>query len=47
MQLVLAKLLFTFDIGSTKGKQLQWEDLRTILLVEKKPIEITLKKRPS
>ncbi|KAF2650406.1 cytochrome P450 [Lophiostoma macrostomum CBS 122681] len=45
LQLILVRLLWAFDIGATEGKQLRWEDLRTFLLVEKLPIEVTIKKR--
>lgn len=45
MQLILARLLWAFDIEAAEGKQLRWEDLRTFLLVEKLPINILLKRR--
>ncbi|KAF2113821.1 isotrichodermin C-15 hydroxylase [Lophiotrema nucula] len=45
MQLVLAKLLWNFDISVADGEPLRWEDLRTFLLVEKKPIRILFKKK--
>lgn len=37
MRLIMAKLLWNFDFKSVPGKLLKWEDLRTFLLVEKKP----------
>ncbi|KAI0199683.1 cytochrome P450 [Astrocystis sublimbata] len=40
MRLILAKLLWTFDFTAVKGKTLVWEQLRTFLLVEKKPIMV-------
>jgi cytochrome P450 len=40
MRLILAKLLFEFDFRYIHGKQLQWEELRTFLLVEKRPLEV-------
>ncbi|KAF2203657.1 cytochrome P450 [Delitschia confertaspora ATCC 74209] len=45
MRLILGKLLWTFDVEAVKGKELKWEDLRTFLLVEKKPIDIRLRLR--
>lgn len=44
MRLVVAKLVWTFDVEST-GKSLKWDELRTFLLVEKKPLELRLKVR--
>ncbi|KAJ2989383.1 hypothetical protein NUW58_g3496 [Xylaria curta] len=38
MRLVLAKLLWRFDFQAVPGRELKWEQLRTFLLVEKKPI---------
>ncbi|KAI5866411.1 putative cytochrome P450 [Durotheca rogersii] len=45
MRLVLAKLLWTFDFSAAEGTQLRWEDLRTFLLVEKRPIEVRIELR--
>ncbi|KAK3317945.1 cytochrome P450 [Apodospora peruviana] len=47
MRLIMAKLLWNFDFAAPedKGKWLNWEDLRTFLLVEKRPINVTLKLR--
>ncbi|KAL1987414.1 hypothetical protein VTN96DRAFT_3796 [Rasamsonia emersonii] len=45
MRLVLAKLLWTFDFEAIEGKKLKWEELRTFLLVEKKPLEMWMKLR--
>lgn len=42
---MLAKLLWTFDFEATEGKKLKWEELRTFLLVEKKPLEVRMKLR--
>lgn len=44
MRLIIAKLVWTFDIETT-GKSLQWSDLRTFLLIEKKPLEVRLEIR--
>ncbi|KAJ5107780.1 cytochrome P450 [Penicillium angulare] len=43
MQLILAGLLLSFDIEAVENKRLQWEDLRTFLLVEKRPLELRLR----
>jgi len=47
MRLVLAKMLWTFDVAAPveKEKRLRWEDLRTFLLVEKKPVLVRMKVR--
>lgn len=47
MRLVLAKLLWNFEFTphSDASKRLQWEDLRTFLLVEKRPIYVGLRLR--
>lgn len=41
MRLIMAKLLWTFDL-SVGPETVKWEDLRTFLLVEKKPIEVKI-----
>lgn len=45
MRLILVKLLYTFDIAAIEGERVDWEDLRTFLLVEKKPIKFRLQLR--
>ncbi|KAI0483386.1 putative cytochrome P450 [Xylariaceae sp. FL0804] len=47
MRLILAKLLWHFDFEAAEGKALRWEELRTFLLVEKKPIMVKLASRAS
>ena len=47
MQLILAKLFWGFDMCAAEGKELRWEDLRTFLLVEKRPIPVVLRARGS
>ncbi|KAI0142977.1 cytochrome P450 [Xylariaceae sp. FL1272] len=42
MRLILAKLIWHFDFKAVQGKQLVWEQLRTFLLVEKKPIMVSM-----
>ncbi|CAG9982787.1 unnamed protein product [Clonostachys byssicola] len=44
MRLILASLVWTFEFQPA-GQQLRWEDLRTFLLVEKKPINVRMKLR--
>ncbi|KAK6813703.1 hypothetical protein RU639_010291 [Aspergillus parasiticus] len=43
MRLILAKLLASFDFEAVDGKRLQWEELRTFLLVEKQPLEVRVR----
>ncbi|XXH00551.1 hypothetical protein Hte_006899 [Hypoxylon texense] len=45
MRLTLSKLLWSLDFEAVEGKILKWEDLRTFLLVEKKPIQVRMKIR--
>jgi len=45
MRLVLAKLLWRFDVRAGPGEALEWEQLRTFLLVEKKPIVVRMEAR--
>ncbi|KAI0022362.1 cytochrome P450 [Xylariomycetidae sp. FL0641] len=45
MRLVLAKLLWRFDFQAVEGSRLRWEDLRTFLLVEKKPVYVKMGQR--
>lgn len=45
MRLVLAYLIWEFDIGPGLGPWLRWESLRTFLLVEKKPLLLQLNSR--
>lgn len=44
MRLIIAKLVWTFDVEST-GTSPKWADLRTFLLVEKKPLELRIRMR--
>ncbi|KAF2790391.1 cytochrome P450 [Melanomma pulvis-pyrius CBS 109.77] len=47
MRLILSKLLWNFDFESIEGKTFKWEELRTFLLVEKKPMEVRINVRPA
>ncbi|KAL5048957.1 hypothetical protein BDW71DRAFT_213171 [Aspergillus fruticulosus] len=42
MRLILAKLVWMFDFGAIDGQRVRWEDLRTYLLVEKRPINVRI-----
>ncbi|ROV90813.1 hypothetical protein VPNG_09856 [Cytospora leucostoma] len=45
MRLIMAKLVWNFDFKSVPGKLLRWEDLRTFLFVEKKPVFVNVRLR--
>ncbi|KAK4451390.1 cytochrome P450 [Podospora aff. communis PSN243] len=46
MRLVMAKLLWTFDLSAPeKSKRVIWEDMRTFLLIEKVPLVAVVKAR--
>jgi cytochrome P450 len=45
MRIILSKILFTFDVEAVAGKSYPWEELRTFLLVEKRPVYVSLKLR--
>lgn len=45
MRLIMAKLIWNFDLSLVPDKRLRWEDLRTFLLVEKKPVVVNLSLR--
>ncbi|DAA75509.1 TPA_exp: putative Cytochrome P450 monooxygenase [Trichophyton benhamiae CBS 112371] len=45
LRLILARLVWAFDFEAVEGKKLRWEELRTFLLVEKKPIQVRIKRR--
>lgn len=42
MRLILANLVWNFDMKVVTDKRLRWEDLRTFLLVEKKPVVVNM-----
>ncbi|KAH8678803.1 cytochrome P450 [Tricladium varicosporioides] len=44
MRLVLARLLWRFDVQSV-GEPLKWDELRTFLITEKRPIMVSLMER--
>jgi hypothetical protein len=45
MRLILAKLIWAFDFSALEGQSVRWEDLRTYLLVERKPINVGIRVR--
>jgi cytochrome P450 len=45
LRIVLATLLFQFEIDVVPGKLLVWEDFGTFIVVEKVPIFINIKSR--
>ncbi|KAF3482729.1 benzoate 4-monooxygenase cytochrome P450 [Arthroderma uncinatum] len=45
LRLILARLVWAFDFEAAGEKKLKWEELRTFLLVEKKPIDVRIKRR--
>ncbi|KAL4747482.1 hypothetical protein BDW72DRAFT_209612 [Aspergillus terricola var. indicus] len=45
MRLILAKLIWMFDFGAIDDQCVRWEDLRTYLLVERKPINVRISLR--
>ena len=46
MRLILARLLTSFDFQAVNRRELQWEGLRTFLLVEKLPLEVRVRLAP-
>ena len=45
MRICLAKLLWAFDFEVDEGKGLDWTTLKTLMIVQKQPIEIRVKLR--
>ena len=45
MRIVLARLLWAFDIADEEGKGLDWESLKTLMIVQKEPLELRIKRR--
>ncbi|KAL4916361.1 cytochrome P450 [Aspergillus aurantiobrunneus] len=41
LRLILAKLLWAFDFAVVEDQRVRWEDLRTFLLVERRPLVVT------
>lgn len=45
IRIVMAMLLLQFDIDVVPGRRLEWEDLRTYIVVEKEPVYLNVKPR--
>lgn len=42
MQLILANLFLNFDFKPLKNKTLEWDTLRTFVVIERKPVEVQI-----
>ncbi|KAL4796818.1 cytochrome P450 [Aspergillus venezuelensis] len=42
LRLILAKLVWSFELETVKGEEIKWEELRTFLLIERKPVNVRL-----
>jgi len=49
MRLDVAKLVWSFDLELSvdESKWVRWEDLKAFIVIEKPPINVTLRLRPS
>jgi len=45
LRLVLARLVWTFDLKTAPGEQINWLDLKNYVVVQKRPIKIRIKLR--
>ena len=45
MRSFLARLLWAFDIAEEEGRGLDWESLKTLIIVQKEPLELRIKLR--
>lgn len=45
MRIVLARLVWKFDLSVAPGKQIDWNELKTFVVVQKEPINIAIKPR--
>lgn len=43
MQLILANLFLNFDFKALKTKTLEWDSLRSFVVIERKPVEIQIR----
>jgi hypothetical protein len=43
LRLILAKMVWNFDIEAVQGKLLDWMSQKTFIVVEKKPVVVQLK----
>lgn len=47
MRLVLARMVWNLDLSVAPGKQVNWMDLKTYVVVQKEPIMIRIKAKPT
>ena len=40
--MILAKLVWSFEFEAVRGYEVKWEELRTFLLIERKPVNVWL-----
>lgn len=45
MRVVLARMVWNLDLSIAPGKQVNWMDLKTYVVVQKEPIKIRIKAR--
>ena len=45
IRLLLAKMVWNFDIEAVPGRTLDWLSQKTFIVVEKKPVEVRLRIR--
>ncbi len=45
MRLVLARLVWSFDISIALGKRVDWNRVKTYVVVQKEAIEVAIKER--
>lgn len=45
MPIVLARLLWAFDVAEEEGKGLDWDSQKTLMIIHKEPLELRIKLR--
>ena len=45
MRIFLARMLWAFEVAEEEGRGLDWEYLKTIMIVQKEPLELRIKLR--
>ncbi|KAI9870613.1 MAG: hypothetical protein M1830_004045, partial [Pleopsidium flavum] len=45
MRLLISRLLWAFDIAEEEGKSLDWDSLKSMMIVQKEPMELRIKAR--
>ena len=46
MRLILARLVWNFDLSMAPGKQINWMELKMYIIVQKEPIRVRIRPRP-